>query len=78
MNLSKKEVECEMLQLDMAEIPKTKEPNPKDVQPTKRSYQILCSVCKIVRIYKHNTSEMCPDCAADKRMKENQAKRFPG
>jgi NTP pyrophosphatase (non-canonical NTP hydrolase) len=39
----------------------------KPMQPETNSYKRLCCVCGIARIHNHNKSELCPDCAADKR-----------
>lgn len=71
-----REAECETFRQGSDAVRVPEETNPKDVQPPRGSYEELCSACKIARVYKHNTSRVCPDCAADKRIEENQAKGF--
>ncbi len=46
-------------------------PDHPDAEPSRRSYEILCGQCKMKRVYKHNSSSICPDCAADNRLKAN-------
>ncbi len=37
-------------------------------------YSRRCTVCNLIAVHDHSSSGICPDCAADKRLEENQRK----